>query len=275
MLTIFPWGGLCNRLYALHSAIRLSADIDQPLRVVWYANSDLGCELERLLEVPHEVCRLQNFSRINQTRYGKFRENLARTMSWPPIRPNFRQDDVVALMERGFDFTSWAARRHTQLRTLSQFYDSDGPFYPFRPVRALKSRIDDVTAGFSHTVGVHIRRTDHRPSIAFSPTALFEAAMQEVLDETPSATFFLATDEPGEEARLRTRFPGRIICAPKRSLDRATPEAIEDAVVDLYSLAATRRIIGSYASSFSRTAGLLGGIDFAPVKSEENPQLVW
>jgi hypothetical protein len=48
MFTIMPVGGHCNRLYSLHSAIRLSADLGQPLRVFWRINRELGCRLEEV-----------------------------------------------------------------------------------------------------------------------------------------------------------------------------------------------------------------------------------
>src|SRR5438876_7707619 len=70
--------------------------------------------------------------------------------------------------------------------------------------------------------------------------------------------FFVATDDPHEESFLRDRF--RVVTHQKRSLDRSTVEALEDAAIDLYCLAATRQLIGSHGSSFTHVAAQLYGI---------------
>lgn len=66
--------------------------------------------------------------------------------------------------------------------------------------------------------------------------------------------FYLATDDPAEEALLRATFPGHILSNQNRCLRRDTKEGIEDALLDLYCLASTQKIIGSYFSSFTDIA---------------------
>ena len=69
-----------------------------------------------------------------------------------------------------------------------------------------------------------------------------------------STMFYLATDDMAEEAELRKAFPGRILSNQERCLRRDSREGMQDALLDLYSLAATRKIIGSYFSSFTDIA---------------------
>ena len=57
-----------------------------------------------------------------------------------------------------------------------------------------------------------------------------------------------------EEKRLREVFPDRILSNQNRCLRRDSREGIQDALLDLYSLASTRKIIGSYFSSFTDIA---------------------
>ena len=57
-----------------------------------------------------------------------------------------------------------------------------------------------------------------------------------------------------EEANLRDIFPGKILSNQKRCLQRDSVEGMHDALLDLYCLANTRKIIGSYFSSFTDIA---------------------
>ncbi|CAE6935171.1 unnamed protein product [Symbiodinium natans] len=109
------------------------------------------------------------------------------------------------------------------------------------------------------TVGVHIRRTDHEAACSESPDSLFLEAMDKAAEELGPrfGAFFLATDEPEVEELMLQRYGNRLMCHKKRSLCRKTPEAIEDAFVDLLSLSKCDLILGSFMSSFSALAALL------------------
>lgn len=81
--------------------------------------------------------------------------------------------------------------------------------------------------------------------------------MSEMRNTGKAATFFISSDNPAEEKRFRRQFP--IIIYPKRSLDRGSVEGVQDAVVDLFCLAATRQIVGSAGSTFSAVASEISG----------------
>lgn len=99
-----------------------------------------------------------------------------------------------------------------------------------------------------------------------SPTEAFVARIEAAIASDEADTVFVATDDPAEEDVLRRAFPGRILSYPKRSLDRASPEAIQDALVDLYCLASTDKLLASYWSTFSETAVQIGAIPVDIVK---------
>lgn len=273
MFTIMPVGGLCNRLYSLHSAIRLSADLGQPLRVFWRINRELGCRLEEVIEVPREVGRVLSVDRLQ--RRQRLAETWMRATQWPPIGGALQPRQIEAMIAEGFDFRELGRRRHVSIRTWSLFYPGSDGFYPFRPVPRLADRIAALTEGFSVTVGVHIRRTDHKPSIAHSPTALFLARMRQLVEQNPATTFFVATDAPDELALLEAALPGRILSAASQSRSRDSRDGIEGAVVDLYALAATQRVLGSFASTFSETAGKLGGIPLEVMVDRSPEAILW
>jgi len=124
-----------------------------------------------------------------------------------------------------------------------------------RPAPGVAQLVRRLPAG---TVGVHARRSDHASARAHSPDELFVQAMEEASPRPGGARrrFFLATDCPESEELLRRRFGGRVQVLGKRTLDRSTPEGIEDAFADLLHLAQCDRIIGSYESTFSKLAAL-------------------
>jgi hypothetical protein len=275
MFTIMPAGGLCNRLYALHSAIRLSADLGQRLRVFWRFGPEFACRLEEVIEVPPEVERVFSSDRLHRSKRKRLAETWMRATHWPPILGALQPSQIEAMIAEGFDFRSLGRHRHVSIRCWSMFYPGDGAFYPFRPAPHLAERVAVLTDGFSNTVGVHIRRTDHKPSIAHSPTGLFLARMRQLVEEDPATSFFVATDAPDELARLEMAFPGRIRHAAPQSLARNAREGIEGAVVDLYALAATRLVLGSFASTFSQAAGKLGGIPVEVMLKTPPEVIVW
>jgi hypothetical protein len=91
--------------------------------------------------------------------------------------------------------------------------------------------------------------------------------MRRCLCAEPDARFFLATDCPQTEAEIRAIFGARVITRP-RVASRDTRGGMLDAVVDLFALARTSRILGSYYSTFSETAASLGRINWVTVTDD-------
>jgi hypothetical protein len=99
--------------------------------------------------------------------------------------------------------------------------------------------------------------------------------MRREVDGNGTTTFFLATDSPEVEAELRAHFPGRILTYPKRTLDRRRREAIEDAVIDLFCLAATGKLFASFHSSFSETASRLRDTPYEVIRNGHAQRFWW
>jgi len=275
MLTVMPECGLANRLFALHSAIRLSADCGQPLQVLWRIRRDFGCRLEDVLEVPPEIARIGTFDRRTSNRVEQLREIGWRLATWPPVLRYIRQREIEGYYAPEAILAAFRRPRWAAIRTYSLFYPGRQGFYPFRPTPPLAARIAAVTAGFGNTIGVHIRRTDHKPAIAHSPTELFVERMRALVADDPTVTFFVASDQPAETARLLAEFPGRVMTSAPATLARDSRAGIEGAVIDVYCLAATRRVLGSFASTFSQLAGLLGGRPVEYLTRNEPRSPVW
>lgn len=110
------------------------------------------------------------------------------------------------------------------------------------------------------TIGIHIRQTDNFISIDNSPVELFVDKIKEEIKRNINVTFFLATDNPILEDKLIKLFGSKIMVY-KKELNRNSQQGITDAVVDMFCLSKTKYIYGSYWSSFSDIASVIGGID--------------
>ena len=93
-------------------------------------------------------------------------------------------------------------------------------------MKSLQRIIDSYLDQSNNVVGVHIRRTDSKKSIQYSPTSKFIDLMRSEIDENNEVKFFIATDSPEEEQQLKEAFPDRIMTHYKVSLNRNDPRAI-------------------------------------------------
>lgn len=295
MLTVEPLFGLCNRMQALDSVLSLARAINRPVTLVWNLNPELNCRFEDLFVIPPAVVRLHQprrrwlkfyagplvrLSRVTRPRPGRYGRDAGASSNLVierVRRANLRllgdrhherviyEDEVAQLVDARFDFETLSAHGSVYIRTYQRFYVRRPAFAQFRPVASIERMIAAQVAAFPDVViGVRIRRTDHRETREIT-TDRFIARMHDAVARQPHVRFFFATDAPEEEAVLRREFPDRMLVRPKRALDRDRPDAIQDALVDLYCLSATQRVLGAAESSFSRTAALLGDIELVSV----------
>ncbi len=304
-LTVEPLFGLANRIQVVESALALAVTLDRPFGLIWNLNRELNCRFDDLFVVPPGIASL------DQPIRGRFRlysgpsvrigTTLAprtptpqltahgpvsavglgglRRLNWWLLadRQHHRaiyENEMVQLHDAGFDFETLRSCPSVFIRAFLRFYDGQSPAPALWPAPEIEAQIRRQVAMFPKVVvGVHVRRTDHQRSMRISTTERFGAAMREELALEPLTHFFLSTDDPEEESVLGNLFPGRILIRPKRTLDRNDPAAIQDALVDLHCLARTRKVLGSFASSFSRLAARLGGGELVVVGAgADSPQ---
>lgn len=107
-------------------------------------------------------------------------------------------------------------------------------------------------------VGVHVRRTDNSQSILHSPDFLFFEEIDKRIAENPDVSFYLATDDETVKRRFKERY-GKRITSDRTPASRKSKEAILDAAIEMCILSKSKEIIGSYYSSFSEAASIIGG----------------
>lgn len=253
-IVIVPEGGLCNRLRVLLSISALMSEIDRPVRLAWSKSAECGAWFEELF-LPWEQKELTIAHR--------------HWCETPIARQNLHIPALFRLLFFDKQVSNLLPSRHGNLPQLlaqhARFYAStcyaQGPYSPvlarrLRPLPHLQHRIDALKTQFgTHTIGVHIRRTDNTESISKSPLSAFIAAM----DSRPNATFFLSTDDSRVRHTLSQRYGQRLLTQTS-PVQRNTLSGMEDAVVDLFTLAQTDELLGSYWSSFTDTAAEMGGM---------------
>lgn len=270
LLTATAEGGLCNRFRVVFGA-RYLADCDESLqvRVCWQGR---GWE-----------CAARFSDLFESVDTARFRVTDC-PFPLQPLRPRNLYLPMLLRKLQGYDcqlnhanpgngLLAHALADNGKVYISTCYALADMPYgylRPYlRPVASLRRRIEEITSRFDkqHAIGVHIRRTDNVNSIKYSTDEVFLDAFDRAIAADPQAQFFLATDDDAFKSRLVEKYRGRILTQQAENR-RDTRGGIECAVVDLFCLSATARILGSYSSSFSEIAAEIGGIDLEVVKKK-------
>lgn len=269
-------GGLANRMRAVASGLTLSQDTGVPLSIIWYRDWGLNATPEQLFRhadwmeittvpktleygVKWELPRKKNLYISTLYQHKNFSHILV--------------DDVYPmnhLRETGEDF-----RRLVTDSSKSIYIYSGCPFYDFRtdfyrelfiPTPEIKERVDEITSAFeNNTVGLHIRRTDNVMSRKYSPTSLFIDEINKELATNPETMFYLASDDPEIKKEFKEKYGNHIIVSTLSS-DRGSVQGIKDAFTELLVLSRCRLLLGSWWSSYSMSAPLLGDVELKQLR---------
>ncbi len=277
---LIPYGGLCNRMRVIASCIELCKETQNSLTIHWneipecMANwGDLfepldGIEIKPVTkdEIVYRWPSKKNFfwPAIRGTLFlkgkyywelssrwkgGFWKRTLYRLFGDKTRESSFFEGDLSKLFLNSKRITV------VTCQILKNDFGTDGIFIP---IQSLQKEIDAATERFdANTIGIHIRRTDHKTAMAHSPLASFHKKIKE---ENPSAKFFLATDSQEVKDEFIQLYGDRIITNTP-PLNRDSLEGMRGAVVDLWSLSRTKKIWGSFYSSYSELAAKLGNIE--------------
>lgn len=256
-LTVAVQGGLCNRLRALLSAYYLAEEHDWDLSINWAKNQECFAWYDELFEPLQSVCCQVVHGRWWNTpvcRRNLHLPALARQLIYDKQIKNYHP-------KHHGELTQYARHRRLYLSTGYALADYPAAYAcRLRPVASLRERIQTLVSQFGdYTVGVHIRRTDNIAAIKGSPLEGFVAAMQREVEHNSHVRFYVATDDDAVKRMLQARFAGRIVTQHVQG-GRADLVGMEEAVVDLFVLSRTDKLLGSYWSSFTDMAAEMGGM---------------
>jgi len=259
MIDLVLYSGLCNRLRALESAIRISELSREPLTVYWILNSFCYCRFEELFQ-PLENVRVVTIDKMRPGLIDLGREISLAVRKFAGIYDLIvLNEEVSRLSSSGRLREKLTSHKRALVATGSRLCDGAPQWHNLRVASHIQAVVEEeflrLPAGY---IGVHVRRMDNAISMEKSPLSAFIRDMSELV-RARECSFFLATDDPLVEASLRSVFQNRIYSYEK-TFGRATPTSIRDALVDLLLLSRSSMLLGSYWSSFSDTAAEMGDI---------------
>lgn len=265
-ITFVPVGGLANRMRAVASAVDLAKKTESGLTIVWFRDWALNAPFHQLFcPIDKAVAELRDASRmdsilLDRPRPKNFRIPLLyqKLAFWSCLY----EREITPLCQRNYDFESWAAqgeRVYMASYTAFRNYDPAWIRRLFVPVGSVLQEVDRRCGDFAEAmIGVHIRRADNEASIRQSPIELFYQKLDQDIEQTKGVGIYLATDSEEVKQAMRKRYGERVQCSEKQA-DRGSLAGIRDGVADMYTLARTRKIYGSFQSSFSDMASQIGG----------------
>ncbi|MDE6369929.1 MAG: hypothetical protein K2K92_00390 [Duncaniella sp.] len=276
LLVINAIGGLANRLRAIGWALHTASLTGRCLRIVWAVNDDLHASFTDLfdgIDIPvitpgpvsyaleWELPRRKNLYVSTLWQRMHFSRVFTDTRGIPEYFD--RPDDFIMALDKTAGNILISSGLTLDIEASARFYSL------CHPIAEVQELIDKRTSRFNDsTVGVHIRRTDNAQSIGRSPLRLFEEEMARRIALNPDVNFFVCSDDRSVMYRLKECFGARIICGDTDA-SRTTLSGMRNATADMFALARTSVILGSYWSSFSETAAMIGNIPLQVIKTPD------
>lgn len=267
MITVKPYGGLGNRIRVLFSFLDVNRHLNDEIKIIWDHEDRFNCSFEELFKIPENtsVVNIQQGFVRNARRYAlkqmgleKFRRLIYDRVLYGKEIKIYRNNSKQ-LIE---DFKNCSV----YIETCYAFSWHQAYNHFLIPHDHLRQRVEDIVKNFSsNTIGIHIRRTDHISSLKYSPIQAFKELIVSLIRKDGNVRFFLATDSKKVEDDLIQEFSDKIMTSGEKELTRNSPEGIKSALVDLLCLSKTKKIYGSYGSSFSSVPNLFTGVEFESV----------
>lgn len=263
-----PRAGLANRMRVIASGLWLASVTNKKIELIWDLTPGLNCSFEKLFEPVENITIVKKKLPYRFFRTPK-QENIIKRLIRKSIKfivgRNFIviDDSDVKKIRKGEKniLTISKKNKHIYFRTCQEFGNNTNKLKLFIPKPDIQKRINGLSSKFSNkTIGIHIRRTDHSKAIDKSPTELFIKRIKNDLEGDSEINYYLSTDDPHTEKQIISIFGEKII-THKKEYSRNSERGIMDAVVDLYCLANTSKIYGSYWSSFSGIASRINNIE--------------
>ncbi len=279
MIILEARAGLGNRMYSIASTYYLARVSGQKLTVLWDIDDSLGARADALFRLPEDIqiiyttglsLKRAPLRHIKSMRFKqKYKLAASTVMTSVSILTLMRYAD-------GLSYLIDLAGRPEDLYIESYYCflpqeDDQSPYFRiFTPSDTVMQKAMPVFDNLRpDTVGLHIRRTDHADAIARGPLKAFINRIDRCLQNAPSSTFYLATDDPDTQRQLLAAYPAQMIVNPSTQFTRKSSDGIIDAYIDILCLSKCAKIIGSYGSSFSQIASKLRHI---PLEIVDTPQ---
>ncbi|UBM58908.1 hypothetical protein LAG90_19095 [Marinilongibacter aquaticus] len=261
-ITVVPFGGLGNRMRAIQSAIELKSTlkISSTLSICWLEKSELNAPFFSLFQSIGTAFRL-----VSGLQYFLFLKLLKHVFVnqysavyrflLSPFYDLILLDEDLKSENPEYIHQRCVGKKRILIATCYKFQAFEN-FDNFMPSVQVKERLHAMHLP-KGLVGVHIRRTDHLEIIRESALGMFENEMKALLEKESETQFYLATDEKEVKERLIEQF-GNNVLTQAIELNRASPDGVLGAWLDILALSRCEKIICNLKSSFAETALMIG-----------------
>lgn len=265
-IVLYPRCGLGNRLRAMACAYALSTLENCPLYIHWRSEPDCIIEWNELFDAsrfPMPGISMEELSHRYPNRTVFFNEQV-HTDAF--LLSNAKTSKYQGLIiSGGHDFKHPEMSDHDLLHLKHRYYQNLLEYaHP-----DLQKEIANVSFHPSSMIGVHIRsfvpkfdtadQYDFESDTAFEVTTRF---MNDVLLRDPMVTFFVACNNTSHVSMLEAMFGKEKIFVYQGIWSsygsRETAEGIKNAFIELALLSKTKLILGTYRSSYSDEASIMG-----------------
>lgn len=266
---IEPIAGLGNRMQVLASAYYFAEKYQKQMCVLWNNNGDVGADFDSIFElIPG--CQVISVTTdgyhkkpILRYRSESLRKRLSETCDFVTDVDQWggmTQEEIMKFIDTGLGQIGTAYIK--SWKSFTPVYESEKIRIDFlKPSAVVSLRGEKVFSRIgAHTVGIHIRRTDHEQAIAESPLHAFIDEMQQKIAVDPACDFFVATDDPEVEKEIYAHFGKRVFFNEGKNWRRDARDGILDACVELWGLSKCKEILGSKGSTFSMMAAKIGNV---------------
>jgi len=274
MYIFFPIAGLANRMRTMESIYQFVETYQLTYKIIWLQDKKgLNCSFDKIWKPLTNLVdkRSDNYYQMffKLRRKSKSFRFLLLCLEKVNFLKVFNEYEYEKLCEFVKNESEVKRFRYCIISSYSRFMPANDHFRSelFQLQSDIEDRIVNESKGFtSHTIGVHIRRTDNVDSIQNSPLELFEKTMDRMIMEQNDTLFYLATDDESVRFKLKEKYQNRLITA-SGLISRSSEQGILDAVSELYLLSRCSLILGSYYSSFSEMAARIGGVENKTIKN--------
>jgi hypothetical protein len=268
-LIVKPLGGLANRMRVVEAACSYAHRHNAVLYVLWEKNIDLNAGFASCFENAGSP-RIMEINCAGKNLIAKLRRRIFRELerllraAYSDAQIYDQQVEEVLNKSAGgsgdFSFFDELAAKNKKVyvETCFGFYPNPQGFR-LTVKKDIQEKARKILESHAPVIGVHIRRTDNKIATQYSPLTSYIKAMNEALEESPHLSFYISTDSDEVIEQLKEMYGEKIITGISRRR-RDTGEGIVDALVDLCCLSKCNTIFGSYYSSFSGRASVMGNV---------------
>ena len=268
-LVVKPVGGLANRMRVLEASYNYAHAHEAKLIIIWEKNFSLNASFADCFEAINGAA-LINLDYNGTSVFAKLKRSFFDTIESAglsffttvkkydaDIDPWLNNTEPTSKSKAFFDKLA-KNQKGVFIETCYEFYPNEKQYH-LQIQKDIKLNAYQLLLAYPSLIGIHVRRTDHTESIARSPIKRFIDEINNQLARKPDVAFYLSTDSEDVVKQFKDLFTDKIVIGVSVR-NRHSKEGIIAALTDLCCLSQCKKIIGSFKSSFSERAAVMGRV---------------